>query len=496
MTFKVIALIASYNEARFISSCISHLATQGIDVYLIDNQSIDATVDIAKTFKNVVGIESFPRGEDNTYNWKLLLQRKEELANTLDACWFMHVDVDERHLPPKANTTLVEELHRIDQLGFSATQSYEFSFVPTLESPDHDHPDFEKTMRWYYFFAPRPDHLMRMWKKQNIRVDISSAAGHRVVFPEVKLYPEHFFMKHYLFLSKEHAFRKYVQRAYNKEELREGWHRWRSELVSNAIELPSEKQLESIDNIEKFSISNPWKKHYLNANLDNYKNYYIKEGYAHRTKSDSFSYQEVKKKETICKTNIYPLVVKIGKRHNLSSIIDIGCNLACKSKNLSPNFDLIGIGDSVRTTSCNRGHGSRKWIEHDLEKGLPFIDEIIVERSIILCSEIIEKLFDPHPLLNDLAILMEKAQVAIITTPERDLVSGINEMGPPKNVLNVREWNSSEFQKLLRMHNLNIGYVGLRRNPFHFRKQLLVVFVNQIGLTFNWNNIIEFSTVH
>jgi glycosyltransferase involved in cell wall biosynthesis len=44
---RVIALLAAYNEERFIAGCIEHLFQQSVDVYLIDNSSTDNTVTIA-----------------------------------------------------------------------------------------------------------------------------------------------------------------------------------------------------------------------------------------------------------------------------------------------------------------------------------------------------------------------------------------------------------------------------------------------------------------
>ena len=43
-SFRVIAIIAAYNEEDIISSVIGHLAHNGIDAYLIDNHSTDDTV--------------------------------------------------------------------------------------------------------------------------------------------------------------------------------------------------------------------------------------------------------------------------------------------------------------------------------------------------------------------------------------------------------------------------------------------------------------------
>jgi hypothetical protein len=42
---------------------------------------------------------------------------------------------------------------KTDAGGYNAVDFSELAFVPTRESPDHDHPDYRRTMRWYYAFS-------------------------------------------------------------------------------------------------------------------------------------------------------------------------------------------------------------------------------------------------------------------------------------------------------------------------------------------------------
>ena len=117
---RAVALLATHNEERFIAGCIEHLLRHGVEVYLVDNESTDATVEIASRYRGrgLIEIESFPRR--GQYIWRPLLQRKEELAATLDADWFMHVDADEIRLPARGGLTLAEALERADGDGYNA----------------------------------------------------------------------------------------------------------------------------------------------------------------------------------------------------------------------------------------------------------------------------------------------------------------------------------------------------------------------------------------
>jgi glycosyltransferase involved in cell wall biosynthesis len=117
---RVIALLATFNEERFIAGCIQHLFKQGVQVYLIDNSSTDHTVAIANRYLNrgLIGIETLPR--TGLFNLRAMLNRKEELAAELDADWFMHVDTDEIRVPPRSNRTLAQAFAEVDAHGYNS----------------------------------------------------------------------------------------------------------------------------------------------------------------------------------------------------------------------------------------------------------------------------------------------------------------------------------------------------------------------------------------
>lgn len=263
---RAVALLATYDEERFVGGCIGHLLAQGLDVYLIDNESTDRTVEIAEGYlgRGLVGIESFPRSS-GTYPWRPLLERKAELAATLDADWFVHVDADEVRLPPRSERTLLHALATADRAGYNAVNFVEHTFVPTREHPDHDHPDFVETMRWYYPFSLSFPDRLNAWRRQEQPVDLAESGGHRVAFPGLRMYPEPFPMRHYLFLSIEHAIRKYVERAYDPAELEAGWHRRRAGLRVEDISLLPEAELRFFVSDDLLDASDPRTEHPLFA---------------------------------------------------------------------------------------------------------------------------------------------------------------------------------------------------------------------------------------
>jgi glycosyltransferase involved in cell wall biosynthesis len=259
---RVVAILAAYNEERFIGGCLEHLRAHGVDAYLCDNESTDRTVEIARGFldRGLVGIETIPR--DGTYRWTQILARKAQLAATLTADWFIHLDPDEHPQSARPGQTLAEAIAQADAAGYNALDFDELAFVATRESPDHDHPDFRRTMRWYYPFAPRPLHRVIAWKRQP-EVDLASTGGHQAQFRGRRIAPQRPILRHYIILSHEHMLRKYVHRRYDAGEVRNGWHGWRATLTPADIRLPSQAELRFTADDTDLNPSSPERRHWI-----------------------------------------------------------------------------------------------------------------------------------------------------------------------------------------------------------------------------------------
>jgi glycosyltransferase involved in cell wall biosynthesis len=260
---RIIGIVAAYNEELLIEACLKHHFEQGIEIYLVDNESTDGTVDIARQHlgHGLVGIDSFPRGK--VFDWSAMLRHKQELAFTLDADWFIHLDTDEMRLPPEPGQTLAQALEAVDQAGYNAVNFLEFTFIPTREAPDHAHTRFQETMHWYYPYLPMLPHRVNAWKRQPAPVDLVKYGGHNVVFPQQFIYPVSFHMRHYQFLSKAYAEQKYAHRRHVLKELAYDKHRWREQLNPDTIRLPSCAQLHKITEDGRLDITRPRLTHYI-----------------------------------------------------------------------------------------------------------------------------------------------------------------------------------------------------------------------------------------
>lgn len=280
---RIVAILASYNEGRFMRACMEHYLQQGIYVYLLDNESTDNTLDIAREYlsKNLIGLETIPRG--GMYQWNKILLRKEDVADEIDADWLMHADPDEIRVAPHSHQTLAQAIEQVDREGYNAINFMEYTFLPTHESDNHDNENFQKTMRWYYPFGPRHPHRLNAWKRQPRRwrgvksflreitrnrrwgvpsVDLHSSGGHVVSFPGIKPYPVDFKLKHYIVLSLGHAIQKYVNKDFAPEEI-DNLHGWRATAKAHDFSLPSENVMRQYTNDDELDPTDPMSDHLL-----------------------------------------------------------------------------------------------------------------------------------------------------------------------------------------------------------------------------------------
>jgi len=230
-------------------------------VYLVDNESTDDTLAIAETRlgKGVIGIETLPRDDHFSLHTQLL--RKQELAQSLDADWLIHQDADELRVSSERGHTLAQTLAALDEAGYNAVNFLEFTFMPTREHPRHEHADFATTMRSYYSYVGKFPHRLNAWKRQDGPVELARQGGHRVRFPGLRMAPLSLYSRHYIFLSPEHAARKFGPGRYAAEDLKAGWFNWRSRFDASMIQLPSERELLSYEADHLLDASNPRTRH-------------------------------------------------------------------------------------------------------------------------------------------------------------------------------------------------------------------------------------------
>jgi hypothetical protein len=230
-SFSVVAIIAAFNEADIIEHVIRDLVSQGIGVYFMDDHSTDETLAIAERWlgRGVVGIErlceTFKEDPPDGFAWERILLRKAQLAQEIDANWFIHHDADEFRESPWEGVPLSEAIQRVDAHGFNAIDSFRLDFWPVH---DRFRPGDDVREAFTFWATPAPyDRLqVRCWRKTTSLVDLASSGGHEVVFPERKIFPMRFILRHYAIRGQAHGERKVRERRarFLPHERERGWH--------------------------------------------------------------------------------------------------------------------------------------------------------------------------------------------------------------------------------------------------------------------------------
>ncbi len=191
----------------------------------------------------------------------------------------------------------------------------------------------------------------------------------------------------------------------------------------------------------------------------------IKPGYVSRRVPAIFHDDLVETQNLVHQPDVYPFAAHIARRYGCRHIIDLGCGRGRKLAPLAPEFSIVGVDLPGSVDHCREAYPFGRWIPCDLERAEDLVIEPeVIDNAVIICSDVIEHLWDPRPMLRMLRTLLERAPAAVLSSPERDLVRGIDDMGPPANPHHVREWSQSELVRFLDFIGLHTEFSGLTHN--------------------------------
>ena len=226
--FTVVAIIAAYNEEDIIEACLDHLHRQGIDSYLLDDGSTDETVERARPFvgKGLIAIEPLAQTTPATFSLDRILARKEALAQSLQASWFINHDADEFRDSLWSELDLRQAIERVDRMGWNAIDFEIFTIHP-VGDPVTALADPSQPPPWYSPGAYYDRLQVRAWKRTLGPIDLRTTAGHDVMFEARSVFPLRFPMRHYPVRSQTQGARKVFQERlprFDKNERGRGWH--------------------------------------------------------------------------------------------------------------------------------------------------------------------------------------------------------------------------------------------------------------------------------
>ncbi|TSJ60885.1 glycosyltransferase family 2 protein [Starkeya sp. 3C] len=259
---KALAVVCVRNEAVHMRRCLRDLIGDGLDVFLIDNDSTDGSTEIASEFlgHGLLGIERIPW--TGAFSLSDQLRAKRRIIADADHDWIVHTDADEWLCSPVEGQSLLGGIREADAAGYTCINFHEIVFVP-LPGDDFLADDYASRMSTYYFFQPVYPRLNRAWKR-TADIDSSRSSGHRLAGDGLRLYPQDFFLRHYIALSEGHARSKYVGRKFSDEDIAKGWHDNRRIITAENLHV---KQMPGLMRTpeplrHRFDLSTPLKTHF------------------------------------------------------------------------------------------------------------------------------------------------------------------------------------------------------------------------------------------
>jgi 2-polyprenyl-6-hydroxyphenyl methylase/3-demethylubiquinone-9 3-methyltransferase len=193
------------------------------------------------------------------------------------------------------------------------------------------------------------------------------------------------------------------------------------------------------------------------------KTYSIKEGYEHRTTNitlesepgDYFTPTRIKNTR-YTQVHAYLEAAKLMRSEGLGSVLDVGCGIAYKLVTyLEPVAETsVGIDQQTAIDLARKLHpqARSRFVVTDLERsaetGLGTFD-------LVVSIDVIEHLLDPDLLLDFIRAHCHRESWVVLSTPERDVRRGPDNMKSPRKV-HVREWNRSELRRYLESHGFQV----------------------------------------
>jgi hypothetical protein len=191
------------------------------------------------------------------------------------------------------------------------------------------------------------------------------------------------------------------------------------------------------------------------------KNYCIKQGYQCNLEPSKI---EDHNNEFLYQSDIYELAYYFAVRSNVEYIIDVGVGNDIKLNKFFDLFKVITIECNQEPQIIKRNPKLYRNIQCDLETEFPSFDDEILNKAIIIFSDMIEHLVEPDHILTALAELSYNCKFMLISTPDRVKTSGIGNFGPPTNDSHVREWSIDEFFSLLEQYRFSPVMIGHTAN--------------------------------
>jgi len=221
---RIVAMMFVYNEADIVGQTIDHLASQGIELVVLDNGSTDGSYEIIKNYVGT-GVLSVRRLESETFDATSMLRALHAMAIEYLPDWMLITGADEFLESPYRGLTLSRAIQLEGERGFNMIQFNNFEFFPTEKDHESQESDVMKRLRYYSW---HDDDQYRCWRAYP-GMPIFNVHGHDSQLPDgilTKISPNKFVLRHYKIRSYEHGLRKVFNERlprFSPEERAKGW---------------------------------------------------------------------------------------------------------------------------------------------------------------------------------------------------------------------------------------------------------------------------------
>lgn len=166
----------------------------------------------------------------------------------------------------------------------------------------------------------------------------------------------------------------------------------------------------------------------------------IKKGYRHRK---SYVYYDAIPLTDEYQNEIYEITHQYLVKYELNNVIDIGCGSAFKLLKYFDKYNTVGLEVTESYKKLINIYPDKIWINID-----EFMAYSKLTGDIVICADVIEHVLDPELLLKQIKEIND-FKYLFLSTPERDIVRGFLNYGPPSNKHHIREWNGREFRSFV-----------------------------------------------
>ena len=144
---------------------------------------------------------------------------------------------------------------------------------------------------------------------------------------------------------------------------------------------------------------------------------------------------------------VYLHALGLMKKHNLTSIVDIGCGSGYKLVTYFADYQTLGLEVPENVRLLQKRYPDKQWQVSDSSV------KPTISTDVIICADVIEHMVDPDELVTYIKGI--PFQYLVLSTPDRKLIYRPwkrGYWGPPRNKAHQREWTLPEFGRYISLH--------------------------------------------